>query len=83
MLRFLADENLNRNILRGLFRVAVIDIVRAQDVGLAGTDDRAILDWAAKENRIVVSHDVNTLVQLAWQRVANDQAMPGLIAVPP
>ncbi len=83
MLRFLADENLNRNIVRGLRRVENVDILPAQDAGLAGSDDPTILDWAAAESRIVVSHDVNTLVQLAWQRVVDSVVMPGVIIVPP
>ena len=83
MLRFLADENLNRNMIRGIVRAAEIDIVRAQDVGLAASDDPTILEWAAAQDRVVVSHDVTTLVQFAWQRVAAELPMPGLIVVPP
>ena len=48
MLRWLADENFN-NILRALFRSGPgIDIVRAQDAGLTGIDDEALLAWAAQ-----------------------------------
>jgi len=46
MHRFLADENFNNDILRGLAsRAAHVDIVRVQDVGLYGTDDPTILAW--------------------------------------
>lgn len=40
MLRFLADENFNNDILRGLLRRnPAIDIVRVQDTELFGADD--------------------------------------------
>jgi hypothetical protein len=41
MLRLLADENFNGDIVRALLlRQPDIDIVRVQDVGLAGVGDR-------------------------------------------
>ena len=40
MLRLLADENFNGDIVRALLlRQPDLDIVRVQDVGLAGVDD--------------------------------------------
>jgi hypothetical protein len=40
MLRLLADENFNGDIVRALMlRRATLDIVRVQDVGLEGRDD--------------------------------------------
>ena len=48
-IRFLADENLNNDIVRGLLRRKTdLDIVRVQDVGLSGTDDPTVLEWAAR-----------------------------------
>ncbi|MFZ1400513.1 MAG: DUF5615 family PIN-like protein [Candidatus Promineifilaceae bacterium] len=48
MLKFLADENLDASILRGLLRRnAILDIVRVQDHGLSQTEDTIILEWAA------------------------------------
>lgn len=82
MIRFLADENLNNDILRGLLRrTGGVDIVRAQDVGLAGVDDRTVLEWAAREARVIVTHDVSTLVGFAWERVARGNGHAGVIAV--
>lgn len=50
MLRLLADENFNDDIVRGLLlRQSDLDIVRVRDVGLAGADDPDILGWAADE----------------------------------
>ena len=43
-MKFLADENFNNNIIRGLLRrQSDIDIIRVQDVGLSGKDDPTVL----------------------------------------
>lgn len=84
MLRLAADENLNNNIVRGLFRRKPdVDLVRVQDVGLSGADDPAVLEWAAQQGRVLVSHDVSTLSKHAYARVIAGQRMPGVFEVPP
>lgn len=83
MLRLLADQNFNGRILRGLRRRgAILDLVRTLDVGLASLVDPEVLEWAAKEDRIVVSHDVNTLPAFAYDRVRAGQSMPGVFIIP-
>ncbi len=58
MLRFVADENFNGDIVRGLLlRRPDVDLVRVQDAGLTGADDPEILAWATAHDRIVLSHD--------------------------
>lgn len=82
MLRLAADENFNGDIVRGLLRRnPQVDIVRVQDVGLSGADDPSVLEWAATENRVVVTHDVSTLARHAFDRVAATRSMPGVFAV--
>jgi len=50
MVRFLADENFNNQIVRGVLRQSSgVNIVRAQDVGLSGVDDPTVLEWSAQE----------------------------------
>lgn len=46
---------------------------------MLGTADIGLLDWAAANEVIVVTHDLATLVPLAWERVHRGQAMPGVI----
>lgn len=71
MLRFAADENFNNNIIRGLLRQhPELDIVRIQDVGLSGADDPTVLEWAAQEGRVLLTHDVATMTEYAYQRVS-------------
>jgi hypothetical protein len=77
-----ADENLNSNIVRGLLRRRPdLDIVRIQDVGLSGADDRTVLEWAAGDGRILLTHDVTTLTRHAYDRVRVGQPMPGVFEV--
>ncbi len=80
--RFLVDEDFDNDILRGVLRkLPSLDVVRAQDVGLGGQDDPAVLAWAADEGRIVLTHDVSTMTAHAISRIAAGLAMPGLFAV--
>ncbi len=59
MIRFLADENFNINIVLGLRqRNPYLDIVRVQEVGLTTADDPVVLEWAAEAGRVVLTHDV-------------------------
>ena len=82
MLRLAFDENLDNRILTGLKRrIPAIDAVRVQDVGLIGADDPAILEWAAEEGRILVTHDVATVTRYAYDRVRAGLPMPGVIEV--
>lgn len=82
MLLLVADENFNNDIVRGLLRRKPdLDIVRIQDVGLSGAEDPIILEWAAQENRVLLTHDVTTITKYAYERVQAGQRMPGVIEV--
>lgn len=82
MISFLADENLKRKIMSGLLRRnPSVDVVRAQDVGLTGAEDRILLEWAARHNRILLTHDVQTLVGFAWESVQAGEPMAGVIVL--
>ena len=82
MLRLLADENSNDDIVRGLLlRQPDVDIVRVRDVGLAGAEDPQILEWAADNGCIILTHDRATMPGFAYERVAAGQEMPGLFIV--
>ena len=80
---FASDENFNNDIVRGLMRRKPdLDIVRVQDVGFSGRDDPAILEWAASESRILLTHDSTTMIDYAYDRVRAGKSMPGVIEVP-
>ncbi len=82
MLALAADENFNNNIVRGLLRRrSDLDIVRIQDVGVSGADDPAVLEWAAQEARILLTHHVATITLHAYERVRAGKLMPGVFEV--
>ncbi len=82
MIRFAADENFNNDILRGLLRRKPdVDILRVQDAGLSGGDDGVILEWAAREGRILLTHDVSTITRHAQGRIEARLPMPGVFEV--
>ncbi len=82
MIAFLADENLKRKIISGLLRrKPSLDVVRAQDVGLTGVADHILLAWAARHNRVVLTHDVQTLVGFAWELVETSKPMAGVLVL--
>jgi hypothetical protein len=82
VLRLGADENFNNDIIRGLIRRKPdVDIVRVQDVGLSGADDPDVLEWAARQGRVLVTHDVSTVSKYAYERVAAGEPMPGVFEV--
>jgi len=82
MLPLAADENFNNDIIRGLLRRNPrLDIVRIQDVGLSGASDMAVLEWASREGRVLLTHDVSTLTRHAYDRAKAGLQMPGVFEV--
>ena len=82
MLKFAADENFNNDILRGILRkIPELDIVRVQDSEFSGATDPEVLEWAAQENRVLLTHDVQTITKYAFERVMSSLPMPGVFEV--
>ena len=82
MLSFLADEDFNRIIVRGVLRARPdIDIVRVQDIGLRTKKDPDVLDRAAAERRILLTHDEQSMPGYAYERVLASLPMPGIFVV--
>lgn len=82
MIKLATDEDFDNDILRGVLReLPNLDIVRVQDTDWAGAEDPDTLEWASTENRVMVSHDRNTMTDFAKQRVTQGRKMPGLVIV--
>ena len=62
--KWLADENFDNRILRGLRRdLPAFEISRAQDFPqVAGQDDSVLLQFATEGGLVVVTHDVSTMI---------------------
>lgn len=81
--RYLADHNFHKGIVLGLRRQEpAIEIVRVQDLDLAESPDEVVLEFAANSEQIVLSHDFNTMIGIASQRIKDGKPMPGLFLTP-
>lgn len=79
-MKFLADENFDNRIVRGLLRRRPdLDIIRVQDLEIAGADDPIVLAWAAQAGRILLTHDERTIPNYAYERLAAGQIIAGVI----
>jgi hypothetical protein len=80
--RFLADQDFNENILRGVLRLEpAVEFLTLRAVGLEAASDMEVLAYAAAENWLVVSHDVNTMSAAAHARLADGQPLNGLLPI--
>jgi hypothetical protein len=60
--RFLADADLNKAIVSGVLRRETsLDFLAAQAAGLRRMSDPEVLALAARQQRVLVSHDVGTM----------------------
>jgi len=81
-MRFLADEDFDNRIIRGLMRrLPALNLIRVQDTEVAEAEDSVVLAWAAEENRIVLTHDVSTMTFEVTQRLQKKLLMPGAFFV--
>jgi len=79
-MKFLADENFDNRLVRGLLRRHPgLDIIRVQDLAIAGADDPTVLAWAAQAGRILLTHDERTIPNYAYERLADGQTIAGVI----
>jgi predicted nuclease of predicted toxin-antitoxin system len=82
VIRLLVDQNVNEHIVDGLARRDPgLDMVHVRDVGLAAAPDPTILEWAATQDRVLLTHDRRTIPPFAYARVAAGQPMPGVFLV--
>ena len=82
MIRLLVDQNFNGHILDGLTRRDPrLEVLQVRDVGLAAAPDPEILEWAAAQGRVLLTHDRRTIPRFAYSRIASGQPMPGVFLV--
>ena len=82
-IRFLADEDLDADIIQGLRSAEpVIDILDVKTAGLRGMEDPALLELAAQQDRILISHDRRTMTRYFLERLAAGKSSPGLFIAP-
>ena len=81
-IRFQADNDLKFVIVKAVRRrESAIDFASARDAGLEGVGDPELLERAAGENRVLVSHDRRTMLDHFRTRLAAGKASPGVLIV--
>ena len=81
--RILFDEDIDERIITGLTaRVTDIEITTVREQGLGERPDPIILEWAAAGGYLLISHDVQSMVGFAYDRVRQGLSMVGLVIVP-
>ena len=79
--RFQADADLNENIVTGtLRRQPQVDFQTATSAGLHRLSDLDVLTLAAREGRVLVSHDRRTMPR-AFAGFVSSNLSPGLLIV--
>ena len=53
-----------------------------KSAGLRGTKDPTLLELAAEQDRILISHDRNTMTRRFYDRLPAGRSWPGLFIVP-
>ena len=81
-IRFLADADLNKAIVAGArLREPAIDFSSAVEAGLKGVPDPDVLDLAATQGRILLSHDTSTMPVHFLRFLSQGKQSPGLLLV--
>lgn len=80
-MRVYLDENLSSEIAR-LLRAGGVDAVSAHEARKHQLSDRAQLELATAQDRVIVTADVVDFVALSRQAIAANTQHPGIIVVP-
>ena len=82
MIRFLADASLDHTIVSGcLRREPAIDFLSANAANLEGIPDPEVLALAAEQDRILVTHDFQTMPQHFADFLEAQGSCPGVFLV--
>jgi hypothetical protein len=80
--RFLADENLDQDIVAGVLRrEPEVDFELPQGLIPEGMKDPDLLTLAASLGRILVTHDVRTMPRHFGEFIARNEC-PGIVLIP-
>ena len=82
MIRFLADEDFDGHVISGVRRrYPEVQIQTIQELGMSGTPDPDILEWATQRDLVVLSRDRNSMTAFAEDRIRRMLPFSGLLLV--
>jgi hypothetical protein len=80
--KFLADANFSRRIIKGVQRrEPLLDFQSAEEAGLSGKPDIEVLEIASSLQRVLVTHDRKTM-PAAFGAFATQRQSSGVLIVP-
>jgi hypothetical protein len=80
--QFQADANFNQHIVLGVLRrIPEVSFKTSREAGLENLPDNEVLSLAARESRILVTHDRRTM-PLHFAKFLSLQTSPGVFLVP-
>lgn len=74
----LLDEDVDP-LLAAVLRMCGVDAIAAQDAGLRSADDEALLQFAAREGRVLLTHNVSDFVKLAREWAGARRSHAGIL----
>jgi hypothetical protein len=78
-MKLLTDEHIPPALTRGVKRaLPEVDLLELRHTGLLGTPDPQVLAYAAGEERILITRDVRTVPNYAFERIQRGEVMPGV-----
>ena len=78
--RFQADNDLKFAIVKAVRRMEpAVDFASAQATGLHGMNDSEVLELAAADGRLLVTHDASTMPQHFRHRLSAGKSSPGML----
>jgi hypothetical protein len=82
MIRFLADADFNHAIVKGCQRQEpALDFLSANEAKLEGVPDPEVLALAAEQNRILITHDRQTMPHHFGEFLMSGRSCPGVFIV--
>ena len=82
MIRFLADADFNHAIVKGCRRQEpALDFLSANEAKLEGIPDPDVLALAAEQDRILVTHDRQTMPWHFAEFLMSERSCPGVFLV--
>ena len=82
LIRFQADADLRHTFVEAIrVRESAIDFAAAIESNLAGIADARVLEIAARQGRILVTHDRRTMVDHFRARLESGKSSPGVFLV--
>jgi hypothetical protein len=82
LIRFQADADVHHGIVVAVLRrEPAIDFASAADTKLEGVADPDVLELAAVQGRILVTHDRRTMIEYFRRRLEGGKSSPGVFLV--